>query len=207
LRTLSFLSNRKVPAIEGRHDIENNLQLLAPFGIDPGQADPKPLFVLNRESRDCVSRWLATEAIPDGIRLVGIHAGAGPLGDRKKWGLNNFTREIRNVLTQDPTAHIIIFGGKEEANEKAELAELTASANIHIFSGSLMETAACIERCHFFVSNDTGLMHIAAVYGIPQKAIFISTSISRTRPWNDNAEVLDLTHGADYSYPFRSCKP
>ena len=42
------------------------------------------------------------------------------------------------------------------------------------------------------VSNDSGLMHVAAGFGVPQAAVFGSTSPEHTPPLNPNARVLWL---------------
>ena len=42
------------------------------------------------------------------------------------------------------------------------------------------------------VSNDSGLMHVAAAFGVPQVAVFGSTSPLHTPPLNERARVLWL---------------
>ncbi len=201
LRSLSFLFNRKVSALEGLHDVENNLRLLDAFGLPAEKGEP--FFILDAEVS--VDDWLASEKIPQGVPIAGVHAGAGRIGGRKKWGLDNFAREAKAYLNKEPEGRVVLFGGPEELEERRELSMKIASSRVHIFEGSLAETAACIARCSFFVSNDTGLMHVAAAFEIPQKAVFVATNPTRTRPRNELAEVVDLTDGTDYPYPFRSC--
>jgi heptosyltransferase-2 len=47
---------------------------------------------------------------------------------------------------------------------------------------SLGEAMALIRRCQFFVSNDSGLMHVGAALGVPTVAIFGSTDPVATGP-------------------------
>lgn len=61
--------------------------------------------------------------------------------------------------------------------DEASLAEeirLTVSPSALNLCGklSLMETAAVLERLHLFVTNDTGLMHLACAVGVPVAALF-----------------------------------
>ena len=49
---------------------------------------------------------------------------------------------------------------------------------------------ALIERCQFFVTNDSGLMHIAAALNVPMVAIFGSTNPVATGPRSKKARIV-----------------
>ena len=51
---------------------------------------------------------------------------------------------------------------------------------------------ALIAASRGVVSNDSGLMHVAAAFGVPQVAVFGSTSPEHTPPLNAKAKVLWL---------------
>jgi heptosyltransferase-2 len=55
-----------------------------------------------------------------------------------------------------------------------------------------MDAMALIAGARGLVSNDSGLMHVAAAFGIPQVAVFGSTSPEHTPPLNPRAQVLWL---------------
>jgi heptosyltransferase-2 len=57
---------------------------------------------------------------------------------------------------------------------------------------SLIDAMVLIAAARGVVSNDSGLMHIAAAFGIPQVAVFGSTSPEHTPPLNPRARVLWL---------------
>lgn len=57
---------------------------------------------------------------------------------------------------------------------------------------SLFDAMALIAGARGIVSNDSGLMHVAAAFGVPQVAVFGSTSPEHTPPLNPNARVLWL---------------
>ena len=57
---------------------------------------------------------------------------------------------------------------------------------------SLVDAIALIAGSRGLASNDSGLMHVAAAFGIPQVAVFGSTSPLHTPPLNDRARVLWL---------------
>jgi heptosyltransferase-2 len=57
---------------------------------------------------------------------------------------------------------------------------------------SLIDAMALIAAARGMVSNDSGLMHVAAAFGVPQVAMFGSSSPLHTPPLNPRARVLWL---------------
>jgi heptosyltransferase-2 len=56
----------------------------------------------------------------------------------------------------------------------------------------LLDSMALIAASRGLASNDSGLMHVAAAFGLPQVAVFGSTSPLHTPPLNEHARVLWL---------------
>jgi heptosyltransferase-2 len=54
----------------------------------------------------------------------------------------------------------------------------------------LGEAMALIERCDAFVTNDSGLMHVAAALNTPLVAIFASTNPVATGPYSETSRVV-----------------
>ena len=71
---------------------------------------------------------------------------------------------------------------------------------------SLMDAFALIAAARAVISNDSGLMHVAAAFGVPQVAVFGSSSPRHTPPLNDKARVLWLKDDASYQPPL-DCSP
>jgi heptosyltransferase-2 len=55
---------------------------------------------------------------------------------------------------------------------------------------SLREALALIARCRLFLSNDSGLMHVAGALGIPLIALFGSTNPAATSPAGERSVVI-----------------
>jgi heptosyltransferase-2 len=203
-RSLAFLQNAKVPANPALHDVIQNLSLLKLLGIDEIPLYPRLIYGLATTDLQVARDYLVSRGVGAGDHIVGVHSGAGPLGEKKKWGVENFAREINQYLGSHKAHFVILFGSEAETGERQELSRLLTTSNKLIFNGTLSVTAALISLCHYFLSNDTGLMHIAAAFGIRQKAIFLTTNPTRTRPYNDNAEIEILGDCSRYLYPFWS---
>jgi heptosyltransferase-2 len=71
---------------------------------------------------------------------------------------------------------------------------------------SLAVAFDAIAATKYIVSNDSGLMHVAAALGVPQVAIFGSSSPLHTPPLSDVAQVLWLKNDTNY-LPALDCAP
>jgi heptosyltransferase-2 len=71
---------------------------------------------------------------------------------------------------------------------------------------SLMDAFALIAGAGHMVSNDSGLMHVAAAFGVPQVALFGSSSPLHTPPLSERAQVVWLKQDPGYTPPL-DCSP
>ena len=71
---------------------------------------------------------------------------------------------------------------------------------------SLAQALIAISASKNIVSNDSGLMHVAAAFGVPQVAIFGSSSPLHTPPLNTQAKVFWLKTDTAYQPPL-DCAP
>jgi heptosyltransferase-2 len=78
-------------------------------------------------------------------------------------------------------AKVLLFGGKEEEEYCGDIAQMinasVGSSSAESLAGgiSLLESAAAFDACDLVVTNDTGLMHVAAARKRKIVAIFGST--------------------------------
>ena len=148
-----------------------------------------------------------------GLARSGYHVfvPGAEYGPAKRWPVSHFV-ELAHRLTLP----VVLLGSGKEA----ELCEaIAAQANAQTSAGqlqnrskslagrtSLMEAFAVIAGAKNVVSNDTGLMHVAAALGVPQVAIFGSSSPLHTPPLSDAAKVLWLKNDPSYQPPL-DCAP
>ena len=95
------------------------------------------------------------------------------------------------------------------AKEAALCGEIASAApNCINLAGktSVDQAIQWIAATKYVISNDSGLMHIAAALGVKQVAIFGSSSPLHTPPLNDHAAVLWLKNDAAYQPPL-DCAP
>jgi heptosyltransferase II len=116
-------------------------------------------------------------------------------GPSKRWPTEHFAVLAQNLIAQNPSNQIILLGSKSDNPLAQEVITQAKNADhIHNWCGntSLDEAIALIRMSKAVVSNDSGLMHIAAALQIPQVAIFGSSDPAHTPPLSDRAKVMWL---------------
>jgi heptosyltransferase-2 len=129
--------------------------------------------------------------------IVGLAPGAA-YGPAKRWFPESFAA-AGDRLIEDLSAQVVLFGSRED-RQITDLVEQHAHRPLINLAGktNLKEAIAAISRCSLFISNDSGLMHIAGALNIPTVAIFGSTNPVTTSPVGDRSVVI---------YKGASCSP
>ena len=119
-------------------------------------------------------------------------APGAEFGPAKCWPAARYAELARTLFERDGLP-VLLLGSAKEA---ALCAQIAAAAPLacRVLAGqtSLLEAMALIAAARGVVSNDSGLMHVAAAFGVPQAAVFGSTSPEHTPPLNQRARVLWL---------------
>lgn len=102
---------------------------------------------------------------------------------------------------------VILLGSAKEA-ELCEAIRAQAPTRCRNLAGqtSLLDAFALIAGAGSVVSNDSGLMHVAAAFGVPQVALFGSSSPLHTPPLSEQAKVVWLKQDPAYQPPL-DCAP
>ena len=113
-------------------------------------------------------------------------------GPAKRWPPSHYAALARSLHDADGMP-IALLGSPGEADLCGEIAA-QAGAACRVLAGrtSLLDAIALIAASRGLASNDSGLMHVAAAFAVPQVAVFGSTSPLHTPPLNARARVLWL---------------
>lgn len=132
---------------------------------------------------------LAGHGIGRGDVLVGINPGA-TYGAAKRWYPERFAA-VADELARRWGARVVVTGGPGEAAIASDIAAaMTFPCLVMAGKTSVRELMVLIKRCDFFITNDSGPMHIAAAFGIPLVAVFGSTDHTTTSPWSDRTVIV-----------------
>ena len=106
---------------------------------------------------------------------------------------------------------VLLLGSAKEAVQCEEIAQLAQAKRvgsvINLAGKTTLEVAfAAIASARSVVSNDSGLMHVAAALDVPLVALFGSSSPLHTPPLSAQAQIVWLKNDAAYQPPL-ACAP
>lgn len=175
------------PALEPAHQIDYYLKMLASAGLKLNGR--RLTLILKDEERYQAEKILKQYGISSHAPLIGINPGA-KFGTAKRWLPKRYAA-LCNKLQKACNAQIVIFGGPGEETLGNQISAWIEKPCINLCGmTTLREAMALIERCQLFITNDSGLMHVAAALDIPQIAIFGPTDHIATGPSNPNSHIV-----------------
>ncbi len=157
---------------------------------------PQPLLwpKLSVEQKE-IDEVLVTFAIPQDEPLIGFCPGA-EFGPAKRWPDYHYATLADMLVKQN--ARIIIFGSAKDREVGDQIiAKMVQSDKCINLAGQtkLEQAIALIAACKSIVTNDSGLMHVAAALDRPLVALYGPSSPEFTPPLSDKAEVIRLITG------------
>jgi heptosyltransferase II len=186
----------------------NKPPMVAFYSALSGEENPKtgyqtdiPQLTLNDAE---VQATLAALGLQRGNYVV-FSPGA-EFGSAKRWPVSHFV----DLALQLDVPVVLLGSGKEFDLCEAIAAPVNAKQPNKCLNlagkTSLAGAFAAIAAAKCVVSNDSGLMHVAAALGVPQVAIFGSSSPLHTPPLSRAAHVLWLKNDPNYQ-PALDCAP
>ncbi|MEP6825774.1 MAG: lipopolysaccharide heptosyltransferase II, partial [Ramlibacter sp.] len=131
-----------------------------------------------------------------------VFAPGAEYGPAKRWPASHFAALARAL---DRPA--VLLGSAKEASLCGEISQAAPGKCLNLAGKtSLLHAFGLIAAAQAVISNDSGLMHVAAAFGVPQVAIFGSSSPLHTPPLNGKAHVLWLKDDPLYQPPL-DCAP
>ncbi len=95
--------------------------------------------------------------------------GLGGSAKRKHWPPRNYGIFLRALSEREEEPFFLLLGGRDDMAEAEEICRALGRAQALNLAGALdfRETAAAVSLCSAYIGNDTGLLHMAAVIGLP----------------------------------------
>jgi heptosyltransferase-2 len=183
---LNWLKNYTITENDALHCVEENVALLSLLGIDFAGVPVPPLSIYLDESE--IAGGKAFRNTFGGRPVIGVHAGTSVFKGHaaRRWPKERFAEVIRNF----PDAHFLLFGtSEEEEANRFILGNVSGNATL-VTDKTIRQVGAIIKSCDFFISNDSGLMHLAAAVRTPVIAVIGPTNPVYIHPWGVEHAVI-----------------
>ena len=193
-KTLTFLNNTPYKVIENIHDTEQNLNLI------------KKANILNSGDYG-IEKFPCKISTKSANKIIGFHVGCSKNASYKRWDVKNWESVIHYLKENHPEYELQFFFGGDEQDE---LRFFETHSGIKIMKNlSLNQLKESISQCRLFLSNDSGLMHIAALCGVETISVFGPSDEKRNAPFGERAIVLNSEcekRPCSHSYTIKSHK-
>jgi heptosyltransferase-2 len=132
--------------------------------------------------------WRAARGLPaDGRPVVTLAPGA--VGPSKRWPVAYFAELARDLTAQGRA--VWVLGSPAESPLAAEIIAAAGPSSRDLTSPDLRNATLALKCASACVSNDSGLVHVAAAIGTPTIGIFGPTSPWHWAPLNPLAAVIE----------------
>ena len=175
------------PRLKEVHEVEYYLGILEGSGL---KSDGRDLTLqVSEKERWEAEEFLSEYQIKSGQPLVGVSPGA-IYGPAKRWFPERFAA-LCDRLQESSGACMVILGGPDDAAIGDQMSRFMKIPPINLCGKTtLRQAVSVIDRCHLFITNDSGLMHVAAALNIPLVAIFGSTNPVTTGPSSSKSRIV-----------------
>jgi heptosyltransferase-2 len=166
---------------------ERYAALAQPAGEALRRPLPGPRLAVDARARDAAVSRLALDL----SRPVAAFAPGAEYGPAKRWPAAHFAALGRTLVERGD--QVWLFGSAKDAPAAREIAQAIGEHAVDLTGRtSLDEAIDLLSIAARVVSNDSGLMHVAAALDRPMAAIFGSSSPAYTPPLSARARVVRL---------------
>jgi ADP-heptose:LPS heptosyltransferase len=150
---------------------------------------------LDSKMRDEGRQWLFDRGWNGHDPLIAMHPGAG--SKVKRWPLAQYIGLARRLADRGKKNILVIEGPAEPGLARQMAQTLPVPAIIASEAAPLDLLAAVVEKCNFFVGNDSGLAHLAAALDVPCTVLFGPTLPSHWAPLGRHVRVIRNPQGCE----------
>ena len=187
---LNWLKNKTIPEDYNAHCVKENVRLLKFLDIKADMDNiPATKIYLTEDEK------FTGESFRESIKsspVLGIHTGTSTFKNQanRRWSKEQFVQLI-NLF---PDIHFVLFGALDETEINRFIQSSVKNSNqvTVVDNKTIREVAAIIGQLDAFISNDSGLMHIAAAMNTPTVAILGPTNPNYIYPWHVKHEIVRL---------------
>ena len=190
-----------------RNRVDYFFDIFSPLQLDTPEMEFAALTPLktDRTAEECLEEM----GIEGNEPLIAIHPGTSK--PERSWHSERFGI-LCQKLTKERPVKIILLGTPAERPLLERIHQNCSPQTAYILPAmNLREIAVLLAKCHLFIGNDSGMMHVAALANTPVVGIFGPGSPQTSGPFMDPARQELVTKNFPCSPCrqrfFKECKP
>ncbi|MFC2094380.1 glycosyltransferase family 9 protein [Bacteroidota bacterium] len=191
---LGFLNSIRITENDSVHNVQTNNKLIEKLLNKKFVEEPALELFITEEDEIRAQKFFSENNILKDDLVIGFHPGCATLKNhiKRRWEPEKFA-ELGKKLIDDHRAKILVFGGPDE-DELKNLVEskIDSQDAVVVNTNGILQSAAIMQRCGVFVTNDSSQMHIAAALQLKVAAIIGPTNPHYIYPWKTEHNIVSL---------------
>ena len=154
------------------HQVDQILDRLTFSGIPiPPPGRRKMDLNIGNHEKEVIKQWVRSLPIDKGRNWIAVAPGSKMAV--KIWPLDRYARLVAQLI-EDHDIWPVVFGGSEDRKLGEILIKEWNRGYVAAGQLNIRQGIAALQKCTFYLGNDTGTMHMAVAAGISCVAIFSS---------------------------------
>ena len=192
---------------KGQYRVEYYFKILSSLKLDTPDLNFAPLTP--QEGDDTTREVLLNMGLDEDEEFITLHPGTSKV--ERGWHAERFGILCQKLIKEDGKL-VVLLGTKQESEllnrirnfGQPETIKIIPPVNLRVLTG-------LIKKSQMFIGNDSGMMHLAAMVGVPVMGIYGPGSPESTGPYMDpdNQEVVTRNYSCSPCRQkfFKECKP
>ena len=176
-----------------KHQLAMTVQRFVALGLDsstklPPTCPTPHLTITAQEQQATIAQFSLTTELTSSTKILALCPGA-EFGEAKRWPVEHFATLANHQLSKN--WQVWLFGSDKDQAIATQINQLTQNRCTDLTGQTTLAQAIdLLSVVQAVVSNDSGLMHVAAALNKPVIALYGSSDPSFTPPLNDKAHII-----------------
>jgi heptosyltransferase-2 len=170
--------------------LDQTVKRFLALGVERGESLPVPIPQPRlRSDSSRRANVLQQLGVPTDAPMIAFMPGA-EYGPAKRWPVERFGALAQRLISRG--CSIAVLGSAKEASIGASIERIAGTTRVANLCGrtSLVDAVDILAGAAVAVSNDSGLMHVAAAVDVPVVALYGSSSPDFTPPLTPSATII-----------------